>query len=103
MTGLTRRGSRGVYRAGGALLVLLVVGCVGGLLSTRPPNVQEMLAFASPTPFWAWGVIAMCAVLMEGAMEPVSEAVLCAVALLATVAKILFERIGGRRAAPRQG
>lgn len=68
LPGLTRRGARRIHRASGALLVLLVVGHVGGLWITSPPDVLDALAFASPTPFSAWGVIAMWAVFVTGAL-----------------------------------
>ena len=35
---------------------------VGGLWITSPPDVIDALLFASPTPFSAWGVIAMWAI-----------------------------------------
>ncbi|SDG90568.1 Myxococcales GC_trans_RRR domain-containing protein [Alloyangia pacifica] len=128
---LPRGVSRRVHRASGALLTLLVVGHVGGLWITSPPDVLDALAFASPTPFSVWGVIAMWAVfltaalaalrrrrrswhlahrtlavlivvcsvihavLIEGTMEPVSKAVLCTAALLATLATVLFTRVQG--------
>ena len=56
-------------RAGGAciagsaaVLVVAVVIHVAALWITSPPDVVDALLFASPTPFSAWGVIAMWAV-----------------------------------------
>jgi hypothetical protein len=46
----------------GAALVAAVVMHVGGLWITSPPDVIDALLFASPTPFSAWGVIAMWAI-----------------------------------------
>jgi hypothetical protein len=46
----------------------LVVGHVGGLWVTSPPDVIDALTFSSPTPFSAWGVIAMWA--LFGAARP---------------------------------
>ena len=43
------------------MLVLAVVVHVGGLWITNPPDVIDALLFTSPTPFSAWGVIAMWA------------------------------------------
>jgi predicted ferric reductase len=39
-----------------------VVIHVGGLWITSPPDVIDALLFTSPTPFAAWGVIAMWAI-----------------------------------------
>ncbi|MCR9121366.1 MAG: ferric reductase [Phyllobacteriaceae bacterium] len=46
---------------GGALVAAVVIH-VGGLWITSPPDVVDALLFVSPTPFSAWGVIAMWAV-----------------------------------------
>ena len=43
------------------MLVAAVVFHVGALWITSPPDVIDALLFASPTPFSAWGVIAMWA------------------------------------------
>jgi hypothetical protein len=109
----------------GSALVMAVVIHVGGLLIASPPDAIDALLFVSPTPFSAWGVIAMWtvfavavlaalrrrlglgprtwrivhlllavvivagtavhAILIEGAMETVSKAVLCALVLVATM------------------
>lgn len=45
----------------GGMLVAAVVIHVGGLWITSPPDVVDALLFTSPTPFSAWGVIAMWA------------------------------------------
>ena len=47
---------------GDAALVVAVVIHVAGLWITSPSDVIDALVFASPTPFSAWGVIAMWAV-----------------------------------------
>ena len=47
---------------GGALLLSVVIH-VGGLWITSPPDVVDALLFVSPTPFSAWGVIAMWAII----------------------------------------
>lgn len=115
---------RKAHRWIGFGLVVSVVVHVGGLSITSPPDVIDALTFTSPTPFSAWGVIAMWAsfaaaglaifrrrlkwhpniwrirhaavatvvaagtvvhaLLIEGAMEPVSKAILCALVLGAT-------------------
>ncbi|MCR9109755.1 ferric reductase-like transmembrane domain-containing protein [Marivita sp. XM-24bin2] len=54
------RGRKG-HRIVGVLLVLSVVVHVVGLWLTSPPDVVDALLFVSPTPFSAWGVIAMWA------------------------------------------
>lgn len=59
LPGLTAFKSRRLHRWVGALLVSLVVVHVAGLWITSPPDVVDALLFASPTPFSAWGVIAM--------------------------------------------
>lgn len=54
------RGRR-LHRWIGGLLVVAVVVHVGGLWITSPPDLIDALLFRSPTPFSAWGVIAMWA------------------------------------------
>lgn len=51
--------ARRLHRWTGGLLVIAVVVHVGGLWITSPPDVIDALLFRSPTPFSAWGVIAM--------------------------------------------
>lgn len=53
---------RRAHRWIGGLLVVSVLLHVGGLWITSPPDVVDALLFSSPTPFSAWGVIAMWAV-----------------------------------------
>jgi hypothetical protein len=45
----------------GAGLVAAVVAHVAGLWITSPPDVVDAVLFRSPTPFSAWGVVAMWA------------------------------------------
>jgi len=61
-------GARGRYahRWIGGLLVAAVAVHVAGLWITSPPDVIDALLFRSPTPFSAWGVIAMWAVFATG-------------------------------------
>jgi predicted ferric reductase len=54
--------ARRVHRWTGALLVAAVVIHVAGLWITSPPDVIDALLFTSPTPFSAWGVVAMWAI-----------------------------------------
>lgn len=63
LPGLAVKRARQIHRFVGALLVIAVAVHVGGLWITSPPDVVDALLFASPTPFSAWGVIAMWAVL----------------------------------------
>jgi predicted ferric reductase len=56
----TQRGRR-VHRWVGGALVTAVVIHVTGLWLTSPPDVVDALLFVSPTPFSAWGVVAMWA------------------------------------------
>ena len=46
----------------GISLVLCIIIHVGGLWITSPPDVVDALLFRSPTPFSAWGVVAMWAI-----------------------------------------
>lgn len=62
LPGLTAYRERRVHRWVGGTLVAAVVIHVGGLWITSPPDVIDALSFSSPTPFSAWGVIAMWAI-----------------------------------------
>lgn len=125
LPGLPAPRGRRVHRAIGGILVAAVALHVAGLWVTSPPDVVDVLLFRSPTPFSAWGAIAMWAVfgaallaalrrkmrirprtwrlghtalaavtvlcsavhalLIEGTMETVSKAVLCALVVGAAV------------------
>ena len=61
LPGLSAQGGRRAHRWIGSMLVLAVVIHVGGLWVTSSPDVIDALLFASPTPFSAWGVVAMWA------------------------------------------
>jgi predicted ferric reductase len=62
LPGLPRSRGRRLHRWVGAALVTAVALHVAGLWLTSPPDVIDALLFVSPTPFTAWGVIAMWAV-----------------------------------------
>ncbi len=62
LPGLPARRGRRVHRWVGATLVALIVMHVAGLWVTSPPDVIDALTFTSPTPFSAWGVVAMWAI-----------------------------------------
>ncbi|WP_346912170.1 ferric reductase-like transmembrane domain-containing protein [uncultured Roseibium sp.] len=64
LPGLPALRGRSVHRWTGAVLVAAVVVHVGGLWITSPPDVIDALLFRSPTPFSAWGVIAMGALFL---------------------------------------
>lgn len=68
LPGLSPNRSRTLHRWVGAALVLAVVVHVAGLWITSPPDVIDALLFVSPTPFSAWGVVAMWAVFATAAM-----------------------------------
>jgi predicted ferric reductase len=141
LPGLSGLRGRHVHRWIGGLLVATIVVHVAGLWITSPPDVIDALTFTSPTPFSAWGVIAMWAVfaaallattrrrlhlrprtwrlahtslvvvtvtgsvvhamLIEGTMETVSKAVLCALVIAATVKVVADLRVWVTR--PRRG
>lgn len=133
--------SRRIHLWIGSALVVAVVVHVAGLWITSPPDMIDALLLTSPTPFSAFGVIAMWAIfavallvalrrrsglrprtwriahtllavvivvgsvvhslLIEGAMETVSKAALCALVLAATVKVIADLRVWRKRATLR--
>lgn len=62
LPGLPVRRSRRIHVWVGLALVTAVAIHVVGLWVTSPPDVVDALLFRSPTPFSAWGVVAMWAV-----------------------------------------
>ncbi len=66
LPGLGLNSSRKLHRLLGGLLVAAVIVHVLGLWITSPPDMIDALLFASPTPFSAWGVIAMWALFAAG-------------------------------------
>ena len=141
LPGLPALRGRRTHRWTGAMLVVAVVIHVGGLWITSPPDVIDALLFTSPTPFSAWGVIAMWAifaaallaalrrrlrlgprtwrivhtllaviivvgtvvhaVLIEGTMEIMSKAALCALVLAATIKVMADLGVWRKRATSR--
>ncbi len=141
LPGLSAFRGRRAHRWIGGVLVASVVIHVGGLWITSPPDVIDALLFTSPTPFSAWGVIAMWAIfavaflaalrhrlrlrprtwriahmslaavivvgtvvhgiLIEGTMETVSKAALCALVLAATIKVMADFRVRKKPATPR--
>lgn len=61
LPGLSFAATRRAHRVIGVGLVASVAIHVGGLWITSPPDVVDALTFTSPTPFSAWGVVAMWA------------------------------------------
>lgn len=61
LPGLSVARARQMHRRVGAALVAAIVVHVAGLWLTSPPDVVDALLFDSPTPFSAWGVVAMWA------------------------------------------
>lgn len=61
LPGLHPLQGRRSHRMVGCVLVIAVVVHVAGLWITSPPDVIDALLLASPTPFSAWGVVAMWA------------------------------------------
>lgn len=68
LPGLGMRGGRQVHGWIGLALVAAILAHVAGLWLTSPPDVVDALLFASPTPFSAWGVVAMWALLAASAL-----------------------------------
>lgn len=68
LPGLRARLGRNVHRWTGVALVIAVVAHVAGLWLTSAPDVVDALLFASPTPFSAWGVVAMWATFAAAAL-----------------------------------
>ncbi len=64
LPGLPASRGRAVHRWTGSILVAAVIVHVAGLWITSPPDVIDALLFRSPTPFSAWGVIAMAALFL---------------------------------------
>lgn len=62
LPGFSRPYGRYLHHWIGGGLVLAVVIHVAALWITSPPDVIDALLFTSPTPFSAWGVVAMWAV-----------------------------------------
>lgn len=54
--------ARRIHRWVGVTLVAAIIVHVVGLWITSPPDVIDALLFRSPTPFSAWGVMAMWAI-----------------------------------------
>ncbi|EAU42536.1 hypothetical protein FP2506_06841 [Fulvimarina pelagi HTCC2506] len=61
LPGLSMRDGRKIHRWVGTTLVAAIIAHVAGLWLTSPPDVIDALLFDSPTPFSAWGVVAMWA------------------------------------------
>lgn len=74
LPGLSLQRARYVHRAVGATLVVAVVVHVLALWVTSPPDVVDALLFTSPTPFSAWGVIAMWAVFAAATLAALRRA-----------------------------
>jgi len=68
LPGLSQARRRRLHRLTGVLLVAMVIAHVAGLWITSPPDVIDALTFTSPTPFSAWGVIAMWMVFLAAAL-----------------------------------
>lgn len=62
LPGMKAHRGRWIHRWVGSALVLAVAIHVAALWITSPPDVVDALLFTSPTPFSAWGVIAIWAV-----------------------------------------
>jgi len=103
LPGLTARRGRHLHAWVGAALLAAVVIHVAGLWLTSPPDVIDALLFRSPTPFSAWGVIAMWAIFAAALLAAVrrrlrlrprvwqfSHRALAAVIVVATVVHALL-------------
>ena len=65
--------SRALHRWVGTGLVVAIVVHVVGLWITSPPDMIDALTFTSPTPFSAWGVIAMWAAFAAAALAALRQ------------------------------
>ncbi len=141
LPGITGMRKRRVHRWVGLVIASAVMLHIAGLWVTSPPDVVDALLFVSPTPFSAWGVIAMWAIiataalallrkrlhirprrwlrwhtslalvtvlgtvahamLIDGTMEIATKAMLCALALLATIVAVADQWARVNRAASR--
>lgn len=141
LPGINGLRKRRVHRWVGLVIASAVFLHIAGLWLTSPPDVVDALLFVSPTPFSAWGVIAMWAIiataalalfrrrlrirprpwlkwhtslalvtvlgtvahamLIDGTMETITKALLCAMALLATIAAVADQWARLNRAASR--
>jgi len=68
LPGLSTIRERRIHRWVGIVLVAAVIVHVVGLWITSPPDVIDALLFRSPTPFSAWGVVAMWALFATAAI-----------------------------------
>ncbi|MGR3503206.1 ferric reductase-like transmembrane domain-containing protein [Pseudaestuariivita sp.] len=68
LPGLKPPSARKVHRLIGLALVLAVAVHIAGLWITSPPDVIDVLTFASPTPFGVWGALAMWGVIFAAAL-----------------------------------
>ncbi len=68
LPGLPVRRGRRLHGLVGALLTAAVLIHIIGLWLTSPPDVIDALLFRSPTPFSAWGTVAMWAVFATAAL-----------------------------------
>lgn len=75
LPGLAALRGRRVHRWTGGALVAAIVVHVAGLWITSPPDVVDALTFTSPTPFSAWGVIAMWALFAAALLAAVRRRV----------------------------
>lgn len=75
LPGLHAARSRRAHLWTGTGLVAAVLLHVFGLWITSPPDVIDALTFTSPTPFSAWGVIAMWAVFASAFMAAVRRGI----------------------------
>lgn len=73
LPGLPRPRGRRVHLWTGCALVSAILIHVGGLWLTSPPDVVDALLYASPTPFSAWGVTAMWALLGAAALASLGQ------------------------------
>ena len=73
LPGLPAMRGRSVHRWVGAGLVAAVAVHVAGLWITSPPDVIDALLFRSPTPFSAWGVIAMGALFLAALLATLRQ------------------------------
>jgi len=68
LPGIHPKRAKTLHQWVGSILVIAVILHVAGLWITSPPDMIDALLLRSPTPFSAWGVIAMWALFLTATL-----------------------------------